>query len=107
MSVVTRCCSCCDCSRTLVAAGCAVDDVVTGSAPPTAPLTAFSCLDARRPTMASTTSRDTTENITRMRSLPFDGGGRLARHVVSHPVDAAHLVDDAARYPLQQAVGQL
>eukprot|EP01137_Pigoraptor_chileana_P025394 Opistho-2@94833 len=40
-------------------------------------------------------------------SFPLDGRGRLAAHVVGHAVDAAHLVDDAARGALEQAVGQL
>src|SRR5438067_1968896 len=41
------------------------------------------------------------------RSFPLDGGRRLGRHVVGDAVDAAHLVDDAARDFLQQPVGQL
>src|SRR5882724_12127828 len=40
-------------------------------------------------------------------SLPLDGRGRLARHVVGHAVDATDFVDDAARDFLQQAVRQL
>src|SRR6185295_6701557 len=38
--------------------------------------------------------------------LPLDGGRGLARHVVHHPVDAAHLVDDAGRDPGQEVVRQ-
>src|SRR6185295_5991463 len=38
--------------------------------------------------------------------LPLDGGGGLARDVVHHPVDAAHLVDDARADARQELVRQ-
>src|SRR5438093_584814 len=59
------------------------------------------------PTMASTTSKDTTPKIALIASLPLDGCRGFARHVIGHAVDAAHLVDDAAGHLLQQAIRQL
>ena len=41
-----------------------------------------------------------------LHTLPLDGAGGLGRDVVGHPVDARHLVDDAARHRLQDVVGQ-
>src|SRR4051812_8142919 len=38
--------------------------------------------------------------------LPLDGARRPRRDVVDDAVDARHLVDDAARQPLEQVVGQ-
>jgi len=39
-------------------------------------------------------------------SLPLDGPGRLGRDVVDHPVDAAHLVDDAGGGAAEEVVGE-
>ena len=38
--------------------------------------------------------------------LPFDGARRLRGDVEGHPVDARHLVDQAARHALEHLVGQ-
>src|SRR5688572_16835783 len=42
----------------------------------------------------------------RSRSFPLDGGRGLAGDVEDDAVDAPHLVDDAARHPREQVVGQ-
>src|SRR6185369_2554425 len=96
----------CDCSRT-VAAGSAPVAATAGPAPTPARPVAWSCFFISTPTMASARTSPSTPNTIRIASLPFDGGGRLGRDVVGHPVDAAHLVDDAARHALEQAVRQL
>ena len=41
-----------------------------------------------------------------MKSLPFYRPRWLAGHVIDHPVDAAHLVDDAGRSGRQELVGK-
>src|SRR5687768_3426581 len=56
---------------------------------------------------ARTRRRQCKLRISAMRSLPLDRGGRLAAHVVGDAVDAAYLVDDAARDFLEQAIRQL
>ena len=40
-------------------------------------------------------------------SLPLNRRRRLAADVIRHAVDAAHFVDDAARYFLEQGIRQL
>ena len=39
-----------------------------------------------------------------MKSFPLDGAGRLTGDVVSHPIDAAYLVDDAVGGTAQKFV---
>src|SRR3989338_8982439 len=39
-------------------------------------------------------------------SLPLDRRWRLPRYVIHHPIDAAHLVDDAVADAAEQAVRQ-
>src|SRR6476469_394010 len=69
-------------------------------------VTAWSCRLAIDPTIASTTSSESTPKIAFI-SLPLDRRRRLRRDIVRDAIDAAHLVDDPGRDLFQQCVGQL